>query len=223
MEERGIKQYVMAADLRAAGFKVSRTHLNRMLNDRIEMPLGVFLFLLKVLGEPPSAFLGDADALPAEFRQTLHDFVESARRYLHPDRERAESDGTRVVPLLRVAATPDNETYDDVEPRTCEVPAAFYTRHTMAFEVVGDSMSGDGIVSGDIVYTTPPKNEAEAYGEIVVAMINGYRHLKRLQYRRGRIHLVSSGRGHKSWKFQRDSRAFKILGIVTGRSGRVAR
>lgn len=223
MEERGIKQYLMVADLRAAGFKVSRTQFNRMLNDQIDFPLTVFLFVIKKLGEAPSAFLGDEGSIPVEYRQKVRDLATTVLQMFEPETTQEETEGSRVIPLLRVAATPDNETYDDDEPRTCEVPAEFYTRHVQAFEVVGNSMSGDGIVSGDIVYTRPPKHEADVYGEIVVATIGGYRHLKRLQSRRGKIHLVSSGRGHKSWKFERDSSAFEVLGIVTGRTGRIAR
>lgn len=222
LEERKIKQIVIAADL-----KISEAQVSRILNDQRDMQLGQLEYFADLLNIPPWALLGHKKSYSVDLVLAVQKFVRDVTVMVEPTpnagavEARAEA---RQVTLLRVAATPDNETYDDEgEPRRYDVPAEFYRPHVAGFEVVGDSMHGDGIVSGDIVFTRPPRDEDDAHGEICVCRVDGYRHLKRLFYRRGKIELVSSAPKRRVWRFDPGAHEFEVLGIVTGRTGRLAR
>lgn len=221
LEERGIKQIVVAADL-----KISEAQVTRILNDRTDMRVGQLEYFADLLNIPAWALLGNRKSFAVELLQATREFVDRVLPMVEPVRSREISEAradARLVTLLRVAATADNETYeDDPEPRRYEVPAEFYRPRVAGFQVVGDSMSGDGIVSGDVVFTRPTSEE-EAHGEICVCRVNGYRHLKRVFYREGKIELVSSAPKRRSWKLEAESHEFEVLGIVIGRTGRVAR
>lgn len=218
LDERKIKHYLVAQDL-----KISTGQVNRILNDEIDMRVEQLEYFADLLNIPAWAFFTDKKSPILDLLQAVQQFVREVTPLIEPERE-DKPDGSRVVTLLRVAATPDNETYDDdAEPRKCEVPREFHRPRVAGFEVVGDSMSGDGIVSGDIVFTRPPHDEVDAEGEICVCRIDGYRHLKRVFYRRGRVELVSSAPKRRIWRFDPQAHEFQVLGIVTGRMGRVAR
>ena len=186
----------------------------------------------------PAALLDDFSGTPAPLKQKLRELFEVAGPLLHEtdDAERAaEGNDTirglslrkrrargRTVPALRTAATRDMRTEDDAEPREVDIPSEFAAA-TMAFEVRGESMVGEGIRSLDIVFAREPKNLDDASGEIVVCLVEGYRHLKRLEFRKGKIRLLSAARGHKIWTFDPRSHDLRVLGIVIGRSGPVGR
>lgn len=217
LDDRGIKHYLVAQDL-----KISKGQLNRILKDEIELRVSQLEYFADLFGLPIWAFFPKRNAPTVDLVQVVQKFVTAVSPLVQSDAQSQAGDDARSVPLLRVAATPDNETYDDdPEPRRHEVPREFYRARVAAFEVVGDSMSGDGIVSGDVVFTRPPRHED--VGEIVVCRVDGFRHLKRLFYRGGKVELVSSAPKRNVWRFDPDTHDFEVIGIVTGRSGRVAR
>lgn len=189
LEERKIKQIVVAADL-----KISEGQVSRILSGATDMRVAELLYFAELLNMPVWALLGHKKAQGVELVEVTRQFVDRVLPMLEPDRvpEVAEArTEARMVRLLRVAATPDNETYDDdPEPRRYEVPAEFHRPH----------------VSG-----------------ICVCRVDGFRHLKRVFYRGRNIELVSSAPKRRSWKFDPEPHDFAVLGIVIGRTGRVAR
>ncbi len=222
LEEQKIKQLVVAADL-----KISEAQVTRILNDSTDMRVGQLEYFADLLNIPAWALLGHKKSHAVELVKAVQNFIDLVAPMVAPSRSVETLEArpeARLVTLLRVAATPDNETYDDdPEPRQYEVPREFYRPHVAGFEVVGDSMSGDGIVSGDVVFTRPPRDEVDADGEIVVCRVDGYRHLKQLLHRGDKVHLVSSAPKRRSWVVAPEDHDFEVLGIVTGRTGPVAR
>lgn len=219
LRERGIKQATMASELR-----VSTGQMSKFLSDKTDMTVGEFLHLMHRLNERPSAFLGEKDAPTIELVQILRKLVQVAMPIVEPAGSRTIAEETRLVRLLRVAATPDNETYDDdPDPRLYALPRDYNKPETAAFEVVGDSMSGDSILSRDIVFTRPPRDLRDCQGEIVVCAVHGYRHLKRFRRRRNAIMLESTAPDRKVWELNLSERtSFQAIGIVIGAIRRIS-
>ena len=95
--------------------------------------------------------------------------------------------GARVPLLGTVAAgTP----IEPVEvPGTITLPEELLGRgETFALRVRGDSMIDDGIHDGDVVVVEARQDAPD--GATVVALVRGEATVKKLQRRRGRIHLV---------------------------------
>ena len=220
LDERGIKGQTAAAEMR-----VSKATVSKYLHDTADLPMGCFLHFMHRLKERPSAFLGEKGAPAIELMQLLRKLVQVATPFVEPVGAETISQETRLVPLLRVAATPDNETYDDdAEPRLYALPHDYNKPETSAFEVVSNSMTGDAILSGDIVLTRPARDLKECDDEIVVCLVHGYRHLKRLHRKRGKILLESSAPVRKEWDLnQSERRSFRVFGIVLNATRRVAR
>ena len=220
LKERDIKQSSVAERLH-----VSESQVSRLLKDRADLPVGFFLFFMYLLKERPSAFLGEKGAPTIELIEMLRQLVQVAMPFVEPTTAQTITEATRLVPLLRVAATPDNETYDDdPEPRLYQLPHQYNKPETSAFEVVGNSMTGDAILSGDIVLTRPARDLRECDGEIVVCRVHGYRHLKRLHRKGGKIQLESSAPVRKQWHLNQSERtSFSVLGIVINTTRRIGR
>lgn len=217
LDERKIKHYLVAEDLR-----ISKAQLNRILCDQIELRVGQLEYFADLFEMPIWAFFPDRKTSTIDLFQAVQKFVADVSPLVTYDSGGEHAEDRRTVPLLRVAATPDNETYDDEsEPRRYEIPLQFYRPRVAAFEVIGDSMSGEGIMSGDVVFTRPPRTDDA--GEIVVCSVDGFRHLKRLLYRSGKIELVSLAPKRSVWRFDPDAHDFQVLGVVTGRVGPIAR
>jgi len=84
-----------------------------------------------------------------------------------------------------------------------------------ALRVSGDSMIGDGIFDGDILFVR--KQETARSGEIVVAMIEGEATVKRYYPEGDRIRLQPSNpRLQPIYVRRTDARAAQILGIAVG-------
>lgn len=197
-----------------------------MLTEKEDMTLPVFLHCMTLLNERPSAFLGEKGALPIEFIARLREFVSAAAPLIDAPATTESpvvSEPSRLVRLVRVIATSDNETDDEGEPQLYALPAEYNKSDTRAFEVVGDSMSGDGIVSGDIVFTRPPRSKVDTSERIAVCRVDGYRHLKRVRYANNKVELESSGSHPKIWRLPEDPQRVKVIGIVIGRIGRFGR
>lgn len=94
---------------------------------------------------------------------------------------------TRLVPLLgRVPAGPLDAAVEDLEGYVA-VQGARPDAELFGLRVRGDSMSGIGILDGDIVVVRR-QDEAQT-GEIVVALVGDEATVKRLHVRRGHVEL----------------------------------
>jgi len=209
----------------APALGISEGQFSKMLSDQHDMTLGIFLHVMHVVKEQPSAFLGDKNRPRVELVQALRQVIDIATLIVEPFDSAEGSDDRRQVKLLLVAATPDNETYDDDDDaRLFALPPEYDKRDTGAFEVVGDSMRGDAIASGDIVITRPVRTLQQCDGDIVVCSVHGYRHLKRLRYRHGKVALESSTPQRKLWVLNpSERRSLLVIGVVVHQSRRIAR
>ena len=85
-------------------------------------------------------------------------------------------------------------------------------RETFALRVVGDSMVDDGILDGDIVVVEASDDAPN--GATVVALVGGEATVKRLQRRRGKIHLVPANERHEP--IIANPADVRIRGVVVG-------
>lgn len=93
---------------------------------------------------------------------------------------------------------------------------AFLVQHKEAsffFMVVGDSMSGIGIMDGDIVLVD--RSVTPSHGHYVLAVIDGEYTLKRLHKRQGVIELHPENRAYAPIRLI-DGQELQIWGVVTG-------
>lgn len=117
------------------------------------------------------------------------------------------------VPLLgKVAAGLPIEYQVEEE---IEVPKSYLhskPSEVFALEVEGDSMIGEGILSGDIVFIR--KQEHAKNGDTVVANINGEATIKKFYKKQSHIELVSANEKYAPIIVKMNSGAFKIEGIL---------
>lgn len=92
---------------------------------------------------------------------------------------------------------------------------AFLVQHKEAsffFEVVGESMSGIGIIGGDIVLVD--RSVTPIHGHIVLAVIDGEYTLKRLHQRHGVIELHPENRAYKPIRLI-EGQELQVWGVIT--------
>lgn len=94
---------------------------------------------------------------------------------------------------------------------------------TLTLRALGDSMTGDGILSGDTLYATTTRRTPAGYalGKIIVCRIGDAVFVKRLTSRRRRHFLLSANPRYRAIEVDPEDRSFTILGIVVGRAGAV--
>ncbi|HCF61222.1 MAG TPA: repressor LexA [Myxococcales bacterium] len=108
---------------------------------------------------------------------------------------------------------------DVVEIDTALLPRA--GKDVFGLRVKGDSMIGDGILDGDIVFVR--RQPSAQPGDIVVAMIEGEATVKRFYPEGRRVRLQPSNPSMKPIVIEREaSRDLALLGIVVGVFRRVA-
>ncbi len=83
---------------------------------------------------------------------------------------------------------------------------------TFFVRVIGDSMQGAGIFSGDILIVDRSIEPAE--NKIVVAIVNSEFTVKRLKRKKGRILLAAENPGYPSLEMK-EGTDFQVLGVVT--------
>ena len=126
---------------------------------------------------------------------------------------------SRRVPLLgRIAAGLPIHADQNVE-REMEISEDFpgLSSHSdlFALNVSGDSMIGDGIFDGDIIFVTPASTAAT--GSIVVALIDDEATVKRYYPENGRIRLEASNPDMDPiFVTREEGRTAVIQGIVVG-------
>lgn len=99
------------------------------------------------------------------------------------------------------------------------IPARHKNLHADAvFSVQGDSLTGENIFSGDLLYVHRTRATAEAIGRIVVCSYDDMILVKRLGTRGRKLILESAHRGHKTMTVDEESSRFRLIGIVVGTS-----
>ena len=126
---------------------------------------------------------------------------------------------TRRVPLLgRIAAGLPIHADENVESEmeiTEDFPGLASHRELFALRISGESMIGDGIFDGDLIFVTPTSTAST--GSIVVALIDDEATVKRYYPENGRIRLEASNPEMDPIYVTRDEgRTAVIQGIVVG-------
>ncbi len=143
----------------------------------------------------------------------------SGRQLLGLSSSRA-NDGTVEVPVIgRVAAgaplLAEENREEPVRIDGALLPAGGAARDVFALRIKGDSMTGDGIFDGDLVFVR--RQSAARPGEIVVALIESEATCKRYFPEGERIRLEPSNpRLSPIYVSGHDHREFAILGVVVG-------
>jgi repressor LexA len=142
----------------------------------------------------------------------------SHRPTWHPDLEPLDPSEEPVVELPLVGLVSAGQPVLAVEAReTVQVPARLVKRHALersfALYVRGDSMTDDGIDTGDLV-VVEPRPTAEN-GETVVARIDGYQvTLKRFYRDPEGIRLQPANAAMEPLRFAEGE--VEVLGVVSG-------
>lgn len=153
---------------------------------------------------------------PQTARQHLEELIEEGRLTKEPGQARGYRLAGRgafpatLVPLLgRVPAGPLDAAIEDLEGHI-PVQAPRRGEELFGLRVRGESMTGAGILSGDIVIV---RRQARAEpGDIVVALVGDEATVKRLRLRRGRIELHAENPRFEP--IVPDPGQFKLLGKV---------
>lgn len=130
-----------------------------------------------------------------------------ARGYRLPE---GEAGIPRMIPLLgRVPAGPLDAAIEDLEGYV-PVEARRAAGELFGLRVRGDSMSGIGILAGDIVVVR--RQERAEAGDVVVALVGDEATVKRWRVRRGRVELHAENPRYEP--IVPDPRELRVLGKV---------
>lgn len=134
-----------------------------------------------------------------------------------PPRRKQRSARAAVHP---VAAGAGVELYPDAfEVRRHRIPSKYARQGANAvFSVQGESMTGENIFPGDLLYVHRTPQPAEALDRIVVCSVDDMIVVKRLRSRRRRLVLESAHPDHKPMTVDENSSRFRLIGIVVGTS-----
>jgi repressor LexA len=109
------------------------------------------------------------------------------------------------------AGVPQPESQEDVELLTIDDHLIDDPNRTVLFRVRGDSMTGVGLLDGDLVVVE--KNSPTAPGNIVVAIVDGDVTVKYLRASRGKFWLEAANPDYPPIK---PAGSLEILGVVVG-------
>jgi SOS-response transcriptional repressor LexA len=133
----------------------------------------------------------------------------------------ARRKGRSKVPNAHlVAASPAVTLYPDAfEQPKRRIPARYKQLHADAiFSVEGESMTGENIYPGDLLYVHRTAATDEAIGRIVVCTVDDMILVKRLGTRGRKLLLKSAHKGHKVMVVDENSSRFRLIGVVVGTS-----
>ena len=119
---------------------------------------------------------------------------------------------------VSVSATDWRESFDDWrEERDVEIPQQFADRGaTLVFRAEGESMTGEYIADGDLLYVVEEADARHARGRIIVCVVDGSRYVKRLDFAEPKIRLVSANERFSPMVFDENAVDWKLVGIVVG-------
>lgn len=117
-----------------------------------------------------------------------------------------------------VSATDWRESFGNrTEEKEVAIPEQFADRGaTLVFRAEGESMLGEHIVHGDLLYVREEPDPRNARGRIVVCVVSGSPYVKRLEFAARKIRLVSANERFAPMVFDEDSVDWSLVGIVVG-------
>ena len=171
----------------------------------------------------PSLELTESDAaLAHDFhgllaRQLATDATLKERRHREPAKGLRQRKRRAPHKVSRgLASGGPRETYPDVHHLPDEtIPPDYYKRGArLAYEVDGDSMIGDGIMHGAVLYVRPTVDVAALDGKIAICKLKGSDYVKRIDTRSGQILLHSSNLKYDPIPVDEDADDFRLIGEV---------
>jgi SOS-response transcriptional repressor LexA len=117
-----------------------------------------------------------------------------------------------------VSATDWRESFGDrTEDSDVEIPTRYAARGAnLAFRAEGESMEGEHIADGDLLFVRQESDPRAARGKIVVAVVDGSPYVKRLDYAGNRVRLISAHERHPPMEFDEQSTDWSLVGVVVG-------
>lgn len=209
---------------------MTKTALSNILTGASKDPsFFTVLAIARVIREPLSAIVDDPSIFwtneeLGRLRDTGQWLVERASREsagtpieIPPRRKGRRQNRATVMP---VAATPGMVLYPDAfEMPKRRIPKRYAALHANAvFSVQGESMTGENIHPGDLLYVRRTRATEDALDRIVVCLVDDMILVKRLRTRGRKLVLESAHRGHKPMTVDEDSSRFRLIGIVVGTS-----
>jgi SOS-response transcriptional repressor LexA len=119
-----------------------------------------------------------------------------------------------------VSATDWRESFGDRrEEREVDIPQQYAERRAnLVFRAEGDSMIGEHITDGDLLYVQEESDPRRARGRIVVCIVDGSPYVKRLDAIAPKIRLLSANERFPPMVFDEDNTEWMLVGIVIGSS-----
>lgn len=119
---------------------------------------------------------------------------------------------------MPVSATDWRESFGDrLEEREVDIPQQFADRGAKhVFRAEGESMIGEHIADGDLLYVTEEPDPRYARGRIVVCVVDGSPYVKRFDLIGRKVRLVSANDRFAPMVFDEDSVDWSLIGIVVG-------
>lgn len=184
------------------------------------------LAIARVIGEPLSAIVDD----PLHY-WTAEELAElnELGQWLTKRAVRETAGSPLAIPprkktggfasVLPVAATPGFVLYPDAfELPKKRIPARYQRMKADAvFSVSGESMTGEDIRPGDLLYVHRTPDIKEALGRIVVCVVDDMILVKRLETRGRQLLLKSANPAHEGMLVDESSSRFELVGIVVAK------
>lgn len=231
LEQRGLKQSRMAE---LAG--LPNETVNRIVRGVTKNPGVVTMTrIADALGVTVGWFLGEKGyEFSAEDRAEVRRFIDwgqgilkatqTEKTELQPSNASAVALGRPPVRSPRrgratpVSATDWRESFGDRrEEDEVEIPQQFAKqRATLVFRAEGESMVGEHIADGDLLYVTEEPDPRRARGRIVVCVVSGSPYVKRLELTGKKIRLVSANERFAPMVFDEENVEWSLVGIVVG-------
>lgn len=116
------------------------------------------------------------------------------------------------------SATDWRESFGDrQEESEVDIPEQFAARRaTLVFRAEGESMIGEHIADGDLLYVREEADPRVARGRIVVCLVGGSPYVKRLELSGGRVRLISANERFPPMVIDEQNVEWSLIGIVVG-------
>lgn len=124
----------------------------------------------------------------------------------------------RTARVRPASATDWRESFGDrAEEADVEIPVRYAKRGAnLAFRAEGESMEGEFIADGDLLFVRQEPDARIARGKIVVAVVDGSPYVKRLDYTGNLVRLTSAHERYPPMEFDEQTTDWSLVGVVIG-------